>query len=306
MIKKRKNIIVILIILIFELFILLNPKILVLYSKEALILFINKIFISLFPFFVLNKILIDFNLPYYISKIKKSNPIFSIIILSMLSGMPSNAEYIKDYLENNIISPKEAEKILLITFFPSPVFVITVVGYLGFNSIIVGIVLLIIIYFTNFILFLIIKNKYKTKLINVDVRIKKSNKFMSSLKKAIQSSLESLMIILGNIIMFSILIGLLNKYLNLNIYFESIITSVLELSNGVKKISELITNFDIKFSLCIFALTFSGLSIHFQISSILSKFNIDFFKILVYRLLISIFITFFSYTVLYFVHLLNH
>ena len=134
MIKKRKNLIIILLIIILEIFILLNPNTLIAYTKEALKLFINKLFITLFPFFVLNKMLINCNLPYYISKSKKNNISLSIIILSMLSGMPSNAEYIKDYLDNNIISLKTAEKLLTVTFFPSPVFVITVIGYLEFNN----------------------------------------------------------------------------------------------------------------------------------------------------------------------------
>ena len=128
--------------------------------------------------------------------------------------------------------------------------------------------------------------------------IKKNKNFMSSLKESIHSSFESLMIILGNIIMFSILVGLLNKYLNLNIYLETIFTSLLELSNGIKKISELITNFNNKFCLCLFALIFSGFSIHFQISSILSKYNINFLKIFLYRLIASIIVSFSSYMIL--------
>lgn len=303
MIKKRKNIIIILLIMILEIFILLNPNILITYSKDALKLFINKLFISLFPFFVLNKILIDYNLQYYISKSKKNNTSLSIIILSMLSGMPSNAEYIKDYLDNNIISLKEAEKLLIITFFPSPVFVITVIGYLEFNNTFIGVILLSIVYLTNFVLYLLIKNKYKDNCSNNNLLIKKNKNFILSLKESIHSSFESLMIILGNIIIFSILVGLLNNYLNLNIYLESIITSLLELSNGIKKISDLITNFNIKFCLCLFALIFSGFSIHFQISSILSKYNINFLKIFLYRLEIAIIISSFFYVIL---HYLNY
>ena len=300
MIKKRKNLIIIFIGLILEILILLNPDILALYSKNALELFINKLFISLFPFFVLNKMLINYNLPYYISKIKKSTTYLSLMILSMLSGMPSNAEYIKDYIDNGLLSSDIAEKLLIVTFFPSPVFVITVIGYFCFNSIAIGIILLLSIYIINFILWLIIKGKTNTT--NTNLNIKSSKNFMNSLKESIYSSFESLIIILGNIVLFSILIGLLNKYLNLNIYFESILTSFLELSNGIKKISDITTNFNIKFSLCLFALSFSGLSIHSQIASILSKYNINFFKILLYRLIVSIFAFLFSYIILYFLN----
>lgn len=301
MIKKKKNLIIILIIFVLEIFILLNPNVLITYSKDALSLFTNKLFISLFPFFILNKILIDYNLPYYISKLKSNSITSSIVILSLLSGMPSNAEYIKDYLDSKIISLEEAKKLLIVTYFPSPVFVITVVGYLGFNSIFIGSILLLIVYLSNFLLWIFIRNKKKLK--NNNSYIKTNVNFMISFKKAIISSLNSLMIILGNIIIFSILIGLLNKYFSLNIYLESLLTSLLELSNGIKKISAINTNFNIKFSLCLFALIFSGFSIHSQVSSILSKYNINFFKIILYRLIAAVFISCFSYMILCF---LNH
>ncbi len=295
MIKKRKNLIIIFLIILLEIFILFNPNILITYSKDAINLFINKLFISLFPFFVLNKILINYNFPYYISKLKNSNIYLSIIILSMLSGMPSNAEYIKDYLDKKIITLKEAEKLLIITFFPSPVFVITVIGYLGFNSIYIGMALLLIIYLTNFLIFIIIKDKNKY---TINLNIKNNKSFMKVLKESISSSFDSLMIILGNIVIFSILAGIIINYLNTNLYIEIVLTSLLELSNGIKKISELITNFNIKFSLCVFSLIFSGISIHFQISSILSKYNINFFKVFLYRLVISIIISITSYIIL--------
>lgn len=298
MIKKRKNLILVIFIILIEILILFNPKTLVSSSKDAINLFVNKLFISLFPFFVLNKILINYNLPYYISKLKLNiiskllninNSYISIIILSLLTGMPSNAEYIKDYLDKGIISLSEAKKLLIITFFPSPVFVITVIGYLGFNSIFIGVILLLLIYLFNFLLGLIIRNKYNNSFINNNkLKIINNKKFMLILKESIFSSLSSLMIILGNIIIFSIILGLLNNYLNLSPVSNSIISSLLELTNGIKKISDLSTNFNIKFSFCVFALTFSSLSIHFQVSSILSDYNINFSKILLYRLLSSI------------------
>ncbi len=309
MIKKRTNLILICFIIIIEVLILFNSKALVSSSKEALNLFINKLFISLFPFFILNKILINYNLPYYISKLKLNliskllninNSYISIIFLSMLSGMPSNAEYIKDYLDGGIISLKEAERLLLISFFPSPVFVVTVIGYLGFNSISIGFTLLLIVYIFNFLLGIITQNKYNTSNNNSSLNVINSKKFMFVLKESISSSFNSLMIIFGNLIIFSIILGLLYNYLDFSPTINSIISSFLELTNGIKKISDLNTNFNIKFSFCVFALTFSSLSIHFQASSILSKYNINFFKIFIYKLIFSIIFSFSLYFFLIF------
>ena len=307
---KKKKIFIIIILVLFELLILLNPKVLINSTKDALNLFINKLFISLFPFFVLNKILISYNIQDYLSKLKLNifnkllninNNDLTIIILSMITGMPSNAEYIKDALSNNIMNTKTAERILMISFFPSPVFVIIVVGYLCFGSIKIGVVILIIIYLSNLLLGIITRNKYELSNNAYKFNNSINNKFMNILKKSITSSIDSLMIILGNIIIFSIILGIINYYLNLNIINISILSSLLELTNAIKKVS-IITNFNIKFSVTIFALMFSGLSVIFQASSILSEYNINFKKITIYKLIISII---FSLLSLAFLYLLN-
>ena len=297
MIKRKKDAVLIVIVFTLELIILINPNVLINSTKDALNLFINKLFISLFPFFVLNKILINYNLQGYLSKLN-INSFLTIIMLSMISGMPSNAEYIKDALDNKIINIEDAQKLLLISFFPSPVFVITVVGYIHFKSIKIGIILLLIIYISNLILGLM----FKTKNNNYTLNRNNNLKFMTILKKSIHSSMESLLIILGNIIMFSILLGILNNYLNLSNIQNGILASFLELSNAIKKVSY-ITNFNIKFSLTLFALSFSGLSVFSQASSILSEYNINFKKIILYKLLMSIIFSFSSFVLLV---LLNH
>ena len=302
---KKKNLILIIVLIIFELIMLFNSKVVISSTKDAINLFINKLFISLFPFFVLNKILISYNLQGYLSKLKLnilnkllniSNSDITIIILSMLSGMPSNAEYIKDALSNNIMTIKEAERILLISFFPSPVFVITLIGYLNFNSIKIGIILLLITYLSNFLLGIITRNKY-TKNDKLLLNKTSNNKFMNALKKSISSSIDSLLIILGNIIIFSIILGIINNYLDLNIIQNGILSSLLELTNAIKKVS-FITNFNIKFSLSLFALNFSGFCILSQASSILSEYNINFKKIILYKLISASIISLISLTCL--------
>lgn len=300
MLKSKKNIIIILFFIIIEIIILVNPSLLIYSVKEGMDLFINKLFISMFPFFVLNEILLEYNLAYYISSLKNnliskifsiSNHSTSIIILSLLSGHPSNAKYIKDFLDKKLISEKEATKLLIITFFPSPVFVITIVGYLMFNSLLIGFIILLIIYFYNFLLAIFIKNKIKICKYNVSLKIKYNNNFSTILKKSIINSFNTLLIILGNIIIFILLLNIINEYINLNPIIDSIFTSFIELTNGIKKISNLDTNFSLKFSLIIFSFLFSGASIHSQVSSILSDYFINYKLVFLYRFISSIIFT---------------
>ncbi len=304
---KKKNILILIFILFIEIIILFNPNILLVSVSEALNLFINKLFISLFPFFVLNEILLEYNLSYYISSLKYNflSKIFninkssiSIIILSLLTGHPSNAKYIKDYLDKGLISESEATKLLIITFFPSPVFVITVVGYLLFNNIEIGIFLLLAVYFINFLLGIIIKNKFDI-IKNENILLPINNKnFSVILKNALINSFSTLFLILGNIIIFLLLLNLFNEYFNFTPIINTIFSILIEITNGIKKASILNTNLALKISLTLFALMFSGLSIHSQVSSILSDYKIDYKSVFTYRIIISIISFIFSYFLL--------
>ena len=77
-------------------------------------IWINNVFPSLFPFFVLSEILINYGFIELIGELFK--PIFEklfkingnaafVFIMSLLSGFPSNAKYAKElYLQNKLTS----------------------------------------------------------------------------------------------------------------------------------------------------------------------------------------------------------
>ncbi len=307
MTKEKNNIFFILTIVILEILLLINPSILITSVKESIELFMNKLFVTLFPFFVLNSILLEYNFQYYISIIGKnilakilkiSNISLSIIILSLLTGHPSNAKYIKDFLDKKIISVEEATKLLIITYLPNPFFVITIIGYILFNDIFIGIIMLLTIYLINFILGLFIRNKIIVNELNKKIEIKNNQNLTIILKDSFINSFKTLMIILGNIIIFTIIINLFNNYIHINPIIDSILSSIFELTTGINKISSLSTDFSIKFTLCVSALTFCGLSIHSQIMSILSDYNINFKLIFKYRLIATVISTTFLILIL--------
>ena len=95
-------------------------------------------------------------------------------------------------------------------------------------------------------------------------------------------------IILGNLIVFTIIINLIIKYFNINPYILSIFSGILELTSGVINVSNINNSLNIKFCLTAFILCFSGLSILFQSFTILSKYRINIKKILIVKLIFSI------------------
>ncbi len=292
-IKKLKYIVLTLILIVF----ILNIKVVINSTYDASILFFKKVFITIFPFIILCDILIYFNYHLFIKRIfgKLINKIFNIdsntsiiFILSVLTSHPSNAVYIKNLLDNKLIDIKTANRILIYTYFPSIAFVIGVIGISLYNSFKIGLLLWIICFINNIFIGLYLRkdNSYIESITNETKNISFFECFKLSIVKAINTSF----IILGNLIVFTIIINLLVKYVSINSTILSILIGFLELTSGVISISKLSIPFNIKFALTSLILNFSSLSILFQSFSILSDYKINIKKTLTIKLMFGIII----------------
>lgn len=290
-IKKLKYIILTLILIIF----ILNIKIVINSTYEASLLFFKKVFITIFPFVILCDFLIYFNYHIFIKGIfgKIINKIFNIdsntsiiFILSIFSSHPSNAIYIKNLLDNKIIDIKVANRILIYTYFPSIAFVIGFIGVSLYNSFKIGLILWIICFINNILIGLFLRkdNVYIESINNESKNISFFECFKLSIIKAINTSF----IILGNLIVFTIIINLIVNYISINPTILSVLTGFLELTSGVISISLLDIPFNVKFALTSLILNFSSLSILFQSFSILSSYKINIKKTLTIKLMFSI------------------
>lgn len=259
-----------------------NSNIIIDSVNVSINLFIKNLFVSLFPFFIFADFLINYNYIYYLSKIFKFKYSY-VILMCMLSGLPSNAKYIGKLLENNQIKKEDAEILMSVTFFPNPMFVVVSIGVLVFNSTFTGIVMLLNIYLSNIIFYLI---KYK-KLTKNNIKINNNHlSFSSLLKSSILNNMNTLIVILGTIVFFTTLTNILFNYIEMPALFESIITSIFEMTSGIKKISDLTIPTNLKYMLISSSLSLSGLSILAQASSMLSNYNLDFKSIIKNKLII--------------------
>ncbi len=290
-IKKLKYIVLTLVLIVF----ILNIEVVINSTYDASVLFFKKVFISIFPFIVLCDILIYFNYHLFIKKIfgKVINKIFNIdsntsiiFILSVLTSHPSNAVYIKKLLDERIIDEKTANKILIYSYFPSIAFVIGVIGVSIYNSFKVGLLLWIICFLNNVLIGLF--SRRDNSIIESKDKIISNNNFFVCFKDAIIKGINTSIIILGNLIVFTIIVNLITEYINIKPYILSILTGFLELTSGVISISKLNMPFNIKFALTSLILNFSGFSILFQSFSILSDYKINIKKTLTIKLMFSI------------------
>ncbi len=304
MTRRIKLILIFTLLLLICLLTLINPYLIIESVELSADLFFNKIFLSMFPFFILSDILISYNFPYYIGKVignffkkifKISKESSIVVILSMLSGHPGNAKYIKVLLDNQIIDENEASKLIAFTYFPNPMFVIGTVGFLFLNNTKLGFYILLIIYLTNFIIGFLIRNKFNIKNNNYFHRNNEILNFGNIIKKSIVNSFDTLILILGNITIFTILGNLIFEYINFNEILQSMITSLIEITGGLKNISELIISLNFKMALIVFTLIFSGFCIHSQIFSILSNYKINYKFIIKIRLISAIIASIITY-----------
>lgn len=280
-----------LIIFLFNLDIVINS------TLSASYLFITKVFVSIFPFIILSDILFYFNYDLFLKKIfgniisklfnvSKSTSI--IYVLSILTSHPTNSVYIKEMLDRKEIDENDINKILLTTYFPSIAFVIGTIGIGIYHSIKTGIFLYLTILIKNILIGIFLRGKNLSKEIQ---SIKKNNiTLQETISNSIIKGINISYTILGNIIIFTIIVNLLNNYLNINSTILSLMSGMLEMTSGIFMISNLNINLSQKILLTSFILNFSGLSIIFQTTSILNKYKINIKKILIIKLIFSIMI----------------
>lgn len=289
--KNRKYILLTAILIIF----IINIDIVIKSVLDSSILFFTKVFVSIFPFIILSDILIFYDYHIFLSRTigKFISKIFNIdangtivIIFSLLTSQPGNSIYIKNLLENGEIDNITANRLLTFTYFPSISFIVGAVGVSYFNSIKIGVILLLINYLYNFTIGIFLRKS--TGVVNKIEKYESKSNLIETIKSSIMKAVNSSFIILGNIIIFTILINLFKEYVNISPTFNALISGFLELTNGINLVSELDISLKLKVALTSLILNFSGLSIIFQSVSILSNYKLNIKKILIIKLIFSL------------------
>ena len=288
---KKSNIFFLYFLILIEILILLNSNIVINVVRSSIKIFLISVFPSLFPTMVIGIMLVKNNvyeiIPKFIKNIFKkvfnyNDYMTSIFIISLITGTPSNALYINEYLDKGLITNNEAESLLLSTHFINPLFVVGMVGNVIFKSTKIGFSILLTLWISNLIKAYITRPRVYKNINRKNISCNKSiiNSFFSSIKQAIYA----LLTIMGIIILFNMLTILIKEILHLNNTFSVIINGILEMTGGVTKVSELNINTLLKIIMTYIMLNFGGLSIHMQAFSMLENKKIRYLKYLIFRL----------------------
>ncbi len=271
---KKKLIILITLYILIKIF--LNYQIIQINIYQICLVFFKNIFPALFIFFIISSILINYGFINIIAKLfgKFFYILYGInsyqtyiLIMSIFSGLPSNAKYIKEMLNNNLITNKEANQIILFSHFANPLFIL----FIGLNK---PYLILIAHYLPNFIigLFTRTKNNYNNR-----ITIKTNNKsFVDILSTSIIDSINTLLSVLGLIIIFYTISSITNSF---------VLKYILEMSSSITYIMNLTILDKIKAILVTGILSFGGLSVHMQVFSILNNKKIRYKPYLLARLI---------------------
>lgn len=257
-------------------------------------LWFNNLVPTIFPFFIISDILNNYHLIDYISLLfgniisklfKLPKEVSYPFFMSMMSGFPGNSKFIKELLDNKTITNKEANKLLTFTHFSNPLFIISTIGITFLNNKTIGIVILICHFITNIIVGLLFRNIYHFENKNIIKKEKETLYFIPLLKTSILNTINTLFLIYGIIIFFFMLTTIINLHINLTPFNQTILNGLVEMTSGLKLVSEF--NFDIVTKSCLstFFISFGGFSIHMQIMSILSEYKINYFIYLIARII---------------------
>lgn len=279
-------------------------------TKNGLLLWANSVVPALLPFFIATELLSHTKVVAFIGKLlnKYMKPIFNVpgigayaFIMGIISGYPMGAKIVTKFRQDGICSKAEAERLLAFTNNSGPLFIIGTVGISLFGNSTIGLLL----FLTHFLACIIVGFLFRFwKLHNKENIITKNTSITSKenltfsnlgevLANSIMNSINTIVMIGGFVIIFSVIISILNssgilyilsnmlspmfKLIGLNIeYIKPILSGLVELTNGLNQIVNINTkSISITITLTSFLLGFGGLSVLLQVLSITSKSDIS-------------------------------
>ena len=265
---------------------------------------------ALLPFFIATELLSYTNIIPTLGRLlnKIMRPLFNVpgegafaLLMGIISGYPVGAKIVMNFRENNICTKEEGERLLAFTNNSGPLFIVGTVGISLLGNSNLGLLLLvthILACISVGVIFRFWKtNKRKYRSTSYDINSTPKTVTISNLgevlKNSIMSSISTVVMIGGFVVLFSVVISILQNSQIINLFaiiltpvfaflhippefVNGILTGIIELTNGVKDISSITTPYlSISLVVCSFLLGFGGISIMLQVFSIISKGDIS-------------------------------
>ena len=292
-IKKINKFIFSAFVLAFMFYIIKYPKI----STDIVLKGLNICYLVIipviFPFLAFSKMFINSSLFIFLGRVlnKPARILFGIsgeyanaFLIGAIAGFPVGAKTVKEvYLLNqNINSKNEAERTLAFCNNCSISFAVSVVGITVFNSFIIGLVLFCVQIFSAIITGVVIRFLFE---INNPTKQTKTNKQINAAEvnfaEVISESVNGILNVCGTVLFFFIVTNITFEFLKITPFIsdlldsqkyavfsgsvKSAISGIFEISSGIYSLVDFNIPMDYKLILSSIILSWSGISVHFQI-----------------------------------------
>lgn len=264
-------------------------------SRSAVALCLDIIIPTLLPFFICSALLIYSGLCRTLSRIFAPimKPLFNVsgcgaaaLCLGTLSGYPQGAITACELYTAGYLSKTEAERLLAFCNSSGPLFVLGAVGIATYSSREIGLILylshLAAAFTVGFIFRFYKKGSHTAPTYSLN---QTQLPFSQIFSRAVTESMSTILIISGAVILFGVLSGLISHFLPENCTFSALIYGALELSGGVRAVSETALPTISKLVISAFFVGFAGLCVHLQVAAIVSKTNLSLLPYLFGKLL---------------------
>lgn len=270
---------------------------LITYSKEviesvsfSISIWKENLFPSLFPFFVVSNLLIEYGfiellgkyfgglMPILFGLPKEAS---FILFISMISGFPSSAKYTSRLVHEGVLTKEEGEQILTFTHFSNPLFILGFIGTSLLHNKTLALVILFCHISSNLMIGFLSKRKgpkkeEKKSQKNLSTK-KKTSSLGSIFSKSIMDSLNTMFLLLGVVTCFLVLTTLLQSLIPMSTSTKILLSGLLEMTQGIKLVGELSIPLFLKGLSILSFISFGGFSIHMQVLSFISEEHLKYF-----------------------------
>jgi len=254
--------------------------------RKGLSLVLETLIPSLFPFLVLSELVVRFRVGERIA-VPLSRPLRRMfgttragsvaIVIGFLCGMPVGSAAARTLYEQGKIGKRELQRILLFANIPGSGFLIGGVGSALFGDARAGIALFCIIASTSIFagILLHLLGGSLPEMSNIPLYVTKNSQSLTDFTNGVSRALQNLLQVIAFVLFFSCLSECLSELaeaLSPPTVIRVILCGILEMTSGI---STAVTSLPVgtAFCVCAFLAGFSGISVFFQIFSILEKEN---------------------------------
>jgi sporulation integral membrane protein YlbJ len=303
-------------------------------SIRGLKIWWNVVFPALFPFFITAEMMMGFGVVHFIEILLEPlmRPVFRVpgsgafvMAVGLISGNPMGAKLTAHLRKQNMITREEGERLVSFTSTAGPLFLFGAVGVGFFESTSVGIILAIAHYSSSILVGILMRYYQPSAPVTPSptkktgfllfrafegmhhARLEDGRSVGQLLREAVTSAIQTLLLIGGFIMTFSVITHLLS-YIHITYIFSIIISLILNLTgippefstslfNGFfemtlgSQVVSTLTSVPLLYKLTIVSviIAFNGLSIHAQVASMLGGTDIRYLPYLIARAVHAIF-----------------